>query len=119
MEYMGRGGATNFAELISCPSHFSDTQRRIVAAISLLCSAPMPLVENLLQSRHREAILIPCKAAQLQWPTVRAILNCRSIAGKVSDLDVDSARTDFIKLSPSGALRVLRFWQVRHTVASE
>lgn len=91
----------------------------IVAALSLLCSAPMPLVENLLQSRHREAILIPCKAAQLQWPTVRAILNCRSIAGKVSDLDVDSARTDFIKLSPSGALRVLRFWQVRHTVASE
>src|ERR1700693_35271 len=91
----------------------------IVAALSLLCNAPMPLVENLLQSRHREAILIPCKAAQLQWPTVRAILNCRSIAGKVSDLDVDSARTDFIKLSPSGALRVLRFWQVRHTVASE
>ena len=26
-------------------------------------------------------------------------------------------RTDFIKLSPSGAQRVLRFWQVRHTVA--
>jgi hypothetical protein len=79
----------------------------------------MPLVENLLQSKHREAILIPCKAAQLQWPTVRAILNCRSIAGKISDLDVDSARTDFIKLSPSGAQRVLRFWQVRHAVASE
>jgi uncharacterized protein (DUF2336 family) len=91
----------------------------IVAALSLLCSAPMPLVENLLQSKHREAILIPCKAAQLQWPTVRAILNCRSIAGKISDLDVDSARTDFIKLSPSGAQRVLRFWQVRHAVASE
>ncbi len=91
----------------------------IVAALSLLCSAPMPLVENLLQSKHREAILIPCKAAQLQWPTVYAILNCRSIAGKLSDLDVDSARTDFIKLSTSGAQRVLRFWQVRHAVANE
>jgi Uncharacterised protein conserved in bacteria (DUF2336) len=91
----------------------------IVAALSLLCSAPLPLVENLLQSRHREALLIPCKAAQLQWPTVRAILNCRSIAGKMSELDVDSARTDFIKLSSSGAQRVLRFWQVRHSVASE
>jgi uncharacterized protein (DUF2336 family) len=90
----------------------------IVAALSLLCSAPIPLVENLLHSKHREAILIPCKAAQLQWPTVRAILDCRSIAGKLSDLDVDSARTDFIKLSPSGAQRVLRFWQVRQTVSN-
>jgi hypothetical protein len=91
----------------------------IVAALSLLCSVPMQLVENLLQSKHGEAILIPCKAAQLQWPTVRAILNCRSIAGKLSDLDVDSARTDFVKLSAAGAQRVLRFWQVRYSVANE
>jgi uncharacterized protein (DUF2336 family) len=48
----------------------------IVAAISPLCGAPMPLLEHLLQSEHREAILIPCKAAQLEWPTVRAILSC-------------------------------------------
>jgi uncharacterized protein (DUF2336 family) len=90
----------------------------IVAALSLLCGAPMPLLENLLQSQHREAILIPCKAAQLEWPTVRAILNCRSIAVAKSDLDVESMRTDFFKLSPSGAQRVLRFWQVRRAAAN-
>jgi hypothetical protein len=28
MAYMGRGGGMNFVELISCPSHFSDTFRR-------------------------------------------------------------------------------------------
>jgi hypothetical protein len=46
-------------------------------------------------------------------------LNYRTIAGKLSDLDVDSARAEFLRLSPSGAQRVLRFWQVRHAVANE
>jgi uncharacterized protein (DUF2336 family) len=91
----------------------------IVTALSTLCSAPVPLVDELLQSKHREAILIACKAAELEWPTVKAVLNCRAIAGKMSDLDVDTARTDFLRLSASGAQRVLRFWQVRHAVANE
>jgi uncharacterized protein (DUF2336 family) len=91
----------------------------IVAALSALCGAPARLVEELLQNTHREAILIACKAAELEWPTVRAILNSRTIAGKMSDLDVDSGRAEFLRLSPSGAQRVLRFWQVRHAVANE
>jgi uncharacterized protein (DUF2336 family) len=91
----------------------------IVAALSALCGAPMPLVDELLQSKHREAVLIACKAAQLEWPTVRSILNCRAIAGRMSDLDAETARADFLRLSPSGAQRVLRFWQVRHSVANE
>jgi uncharacterized protein (DUF2336 family) len=91
----------------------------IVTALSTLCSAPVPLVDEHLQSKHREAILIACKAAELEWPTVKAVLNCRAIAGKMSDLDVDTARTDFLRLSASGAQRVLRFWQVRHAVANE
>jgi uncharacterized protein (DUF2336 family) len=89
----------------------------IVAALSALCSAPARLVEELLQNTHREGILIAC--TELEWPTVRAILNSRTIAGKMSDLDVDSARAEFLRLSPSGAQRVLRFWQVRHAVANE
>jgi len=59
------------------------------------------------------------QAAELEWPTVKAVLNCRAIAGKMSDLDVDTARADFLRLSPSGAQRVLRFWQVRHAVAND
>jgi uncharacterized protein (DUF2336 family) len=93
----------------------------VVAALSARCGAPLPLVDELLQSKHREAILIACKAAELEWPTVRSVLNCRAIAGRTSDLGVDTAtaRADFLRLSPSGAQRVLRFWQVRHAVANE
>jgi len=91
----------------------------IVAALSLLCAAPVRLVEELLQNKHHEATLIACKAAALEWPTVRAILSYRAIGGKLSDLDVDSARAEYLRLSSSGAQRVLRFWQVRHAVANQ
>jgi uncharacterized protein (DUF2336 family) len=90
----------------------------IVAALSLLCEVPMALVENLLQSEHREALLVPCKAAALDWPTVRVILTCRSVGRTISDQDVDTARTEYFKLSQANAKRVLRFWQVRQSASS-
>jgi uncharacterized protein (DUF2336 family) len=90
----------------------------MVAALSMLCGAPLKLVENLLQSEHREAFLIPCKAAMLEWPTVRMILTCRSIGHAMSDQDLDTARTDYYKLSQNNAKRVLRFWQVRQTASN-
>ena len=89
----------------------------LVAALSLLCEAPLTLLENLLQSEHREAILVPCKAAVLDWPTVRMILTCRSVGRTMSDQDVDTARADYFKLSQNNAKRVLRFWQVRQTAS--
>jgi len=89
----------------------------VIAALSLLCGAPMALLENLLQNEHREAILVPCKSAGLEWPTVRAILNCRSMGRTMSEHDFEAAHADFFKLSQSGAQRVLRFWQVRRVAA--
>ncbi len=91
----------------------------IVAALSIRCGVPLKLIESLLQNERREAILVPCKAAGLEWPTVRAILTCRSIGHTVSDQDLDSARSDYVKLSSSGAGRVLRFWQVRQTASKD
>jgi uncharacterized protein (DUF2336 family) len=88
-----------------------------VAALALLCGAPLPLVESLMQNQSREAILVPCKAAGLQWPTVRMIMTSRSVGGAASEHDLDSARTDYFKLSQANAQRVLRFWQVRQTAA--
>jgi uncharacterized protein (DUF2336 family) len=91
----------------------------MVACLSVLCGAPLQLLETLLQNDNREAILIPCKAAGLEWPTVRAIMGCRSVSCKLSDHDVEAAKVDYFKLSLAGAQRVLRFWQVRRTVASD
>jgi uncharacterized protein (DUF2336 family) len=100
---------------------FAKTGRHadMVAALSLLCESPLTLIETLLQSEHREAFLVPCKAAALDWPTVRVILTCRSIGRTMSDQDVDTARTDYYKLSQNNAKRVLRFWQVRQTTSKD
>ena len=91
----------------------------IIAALALLCGAPMPLVENLLQSEHREAWVIPCKVAGLDWPTVRVILSCRAMGRAMTDQTLDAARADYYKLSQASAARVLRFWQVRQTASKD
>jgi hypothetical protein len=93
----------------------ADRYADALAALSVLCGAPMQLVENLLQSEHREAWLIPCKAAGVEWPTVRGILNCHSVRRSLSDTALDAARAEYSKLSQRSAGRVLRFWQVRQS----
>jgi uncharacterized protein (DUF2336 family) len=110
-------GQLNEAKLFELAKmgHYADT----VATLSLLCRAPLELVKDLMQREHREAVLIPCKAAGLDWPTVRMILTCRSVGRIMSDQDLDSAQTDYRKLSPGSAQRVLRFWQVRQTTSDD
>lgn len=97
----------------------SDRYPEIIAALSLLCAAPMPLIESLMQSEHREAWLIPCKVAALDWSTVRALLSCRSFARALSGQAMDTVRADYFGLSQTSAGRVLRFWQVRQTTAKD
>jgi hypothetical protein len=36
----------------------------------------------------------------------------------MSDQDIDTARTEYFKLSQNNAKRVLRFWQVRQTASN-
>ena len=97
----------------------ADRYADIIAALALLCGAAMPLVENLLQSEHREAWVIPCKVAGLDWPTVRVILSCRAMGRAMTDQTLDAARADYYKLSQASAGRVLRFWQVRQTASKD
>ena len=106
-------------EAVLFQSAKADRFADMIAALSLLCGAPMQLIENLLQNEHREGWLIPCKVAGLEWPTVRAILNCRSVGQTMSEQTIDSARSDFFKVSQSSAARVLRFWQVRQAVSHD
>jgi hypothetical protein len=97
----------------------ADRYADVIAALALLCGAPMPLIENLLQSEQREAWVIPCRVAGLDWPTVRVILSCRAMGRAMTDQMLDAARADYYKLSQASAARVLRFWQVRQTASKD
>ena len=108
-----------FSEAVLYELAKSDRHADTVAALSLLCGAPMALVANLLQSDHREAWIVPCKVAGLNWQTVRVIMSCRSLGHATSDQALDAARDDYQRLSPASAARILRFWQVRQTTQKE
>jgi uncharacterized protein (DUF2336 family) len=97
----------------------ADRYAEVLAALSVLCGAPMPLLETLLHSDHREAWLIPCKVARLDWSTVRAILGNCYIARPLPEQTLETARADYARLSQAGAARVLRFWQVRRAASKE
>lgn len=87
-----------------------------VAALSLLSQASTEIIQALMHSPRPEGLLIPCRAAELDWNTVQEIFDCRPIA-TVSNLDIAKLRAEFEALTPESAKRTLRFWKVRETSA--
>jgi len=90
----------------------------MVAALSLLCGASIEIIKPVMKSVKPEGLLIPCKAADLKWATVSAILKNRFAHHSVSDEDLAQCKSNFIALSKATAQRALRFWIVRNTTAS-
>jgi len=87
-----------------------------IAALALRCSAPIDIIDRLMQGARIDALLIPCKAAGLGWPTTRAIIRLNPAHSITSEDDFEIAKQDFQKLSIAAAQRIMRFWQVRSSV---
>jgi uncharacterized protein (DUF2336 family) len=83
-----------------------------VAALALLCDVPINVVDRLMGGERPDPILILCKAAGWGWPTARALIVSRP-AARPSSHGLDTAFSNFERLSPATAQRVLRFWQAR------
>jgi uncharacterized protein (DUF2336 family) len=90
----------------------------VIAGIAALCGVSCDLVDRLLRSERADALLVPCKAINLSWTTVRAILEARNAQG-CAEHDIENAATEYGKLSVPTAARVLRFWQVRQTTQAQ
>jgi uncharacterized protein (DUF2336 family) len=91
-------------------------QRRyeeMTVALARLCSASLKMVSGLMVGLRNDALLIPCKAADLKWATVEAILRNRHANHKIPDHVIELARGDYGRLSVATARRTLRFMQVR------
>jgi uncharacterized protein (DUF2336 family) len=85
----------------------------MVAALALLSGSSIELIRPLVKNPRPDGLLIPCKAAELKWPAVSAILKNRFAHHSVSADDLAQSKSNFIALTKSSAQRVLRFWQVR------
>src|SRR6185312_1814407 len=49
----------------------------LVASFAVMCGASTSLIDRLMRGEGYNALLVPCRAAGLEWPTVRTILKVR------------------------------------------
>jgi uncharacterized protein (DUF2336 family) len=85
----------------------------IVVALSLLCAAPIDVIDLLMGSPRDDGLLVPCRVARLSWSTVDAILQHRGVHHALTEHDRDKMRAEYAKLSQATAQRLLGFWQAQ------
>jgi uncharacterized protein (DUF2336 family) len=85
----------------------------VVVALSLLCSTQLEIIDRLMQGSHINAVLIPCRAADFSWPTVKAVIQLNPFHRALTDDKYEQLQKDYSKLSNATAQRIIRFWQVR------
>jgi uncharacterized protein (DUF2336 family) len=84
-----------------------------VAALARLSQSSIEVIRPLMQSLRDDGVLVPCKAAELNWKTVCAILQCRFATGAMSSLELAKLQRQFIDMNSESARRLLKFWQLR------
>lgn len=84
-----------------------------VVALAALAKVPVKIADRLMGGDRPDPVLILCKAADLSWPTVKAVILARPDGAGTSSQGLDAAFANYGRLSASTAQRVVRFWQVR------
>jgi uncharacterized protein (DUF2336 family) len=84
-----------------------------VVALAVLSKSTIEVIRPLMQSLRDDGVLIPCKAAELSWETVSAVLESRFVSGSMGPQELAKAKSQFAETTVEDARRMLRFWQVR------
>ena len=88
----------------------------VIVAIALLNDVAPEMIARLMEGHRSDLILIPCRAARLNWPTVETILRNRPAAQPISAQTMEQAQRDFRRLSIETAQRTVRFWQLHNRI---
>ncbi|NJL08541.1 MAG: DUF2336 domain-containing protein [Methylacidiphilales bacterium] len=83
-----------------------------VVALSLLTDTPADLIERVFH-HSLKALLVPCRAADLSWPTVTEVMKLCVALHSTTRLDLDSYQASYVGLTRTAALSVLRYWVVQ------
>jgi uncharacterized protein (DUF2336 family) len=106
-------------ESIVLESAKADQFEETAAALALLCSVPIELIDRLMQGTRIDALLIPCKASGLGWPATKTVVRLTPAQGATSEPAFEIAKKDYANLSVVAAKRIMRFWQVRASVSPD
>lgn len=87
-----------------------------VAALSAMSGVKIATLDRLMSGDRHDPVLILGKAIGLEWATVRALILLRLGPARVpSPTDIENVRSNFVRLMPSTAERVVSFWQTRQS----
>jgi len=89
-----------------------------VAALSLLSSVGISVIDRLIRGGSDDGAIILCRAAELDWTTTKFVIVGLSGHEAVPSLQMQEAHEKFLKLSSTSAKRVIRFWHVRQKTAT-
>jgi uncharacterized protein (DUF2336 family) len=104
--YLNEGALLGFAK--------SYRYEESVAALSAMSGVKIATLDRLISGDRHDPILIVGKTIGLEWATVRALLLLRLGPNRVpAPADLEAARTNFARLMPSTAERVVQFWKSR------
>jgi len=86
-----------------------------IYTIAALCRLQPDVVERIVGDKHsdNDATLLLLKAAKLEWPTVKLILNMRRGSAGMSPQAAVEAAHQYSRMQFATAQRVVRFYQVR------
>jgi uncharacterized protein (DUF2336 family) len=88
----------------------------VTAALAIPTNVPCALIAKVMEGHRADLVLIPCRAAALAWPTVKAILTHRQVKPRIDERTLEIAGKDYGKLSVETAQRTLRFWQLHDKI---
>lgn len=89
-----------------------------VAALAELSKSTIEVIRPLMQSLRDDGLLVACRAANLNWETTAAILECRYSTGSLGAAELAEAKAHFTRTRAEDARRLLTFWKVRSTPAT-
>lgn len=98
--------------------NFAESKKfdEVTVAIAVLNEMPIEMVARLMEGPRADLLLIPCRSARLNWPTVESILRNRPVMPSVNEKTLEIAERDFRKLSMETAQRTVRFWQLHNRI---
>ena len=109
-----RAGDLDEAVLLGFAKAYRYTES--VAALSAMSGVPIAAVDRLMAGDRHDPMLIIAKAIGLEWATVRALVLLRLGPARMpASADIENVRTNFLRLMPSTAERVVGFWRARET----
>jgi uncharacterized protein (DUF2336 family) len=91
----------------------------MVVGLSLLCKVPVTVLDRLLRGARHDGLLIACKAAELKWLTVGAVLTARIGHDADAADELRKAKAEYGKLSTASARKILKFCILRENAVTK